>query len=271
MCDCHGKDENGNTWSYKDRLQWPSLYQKYFSVMKTPINVDSSCVQNVIGNGLTMFWSNHQLVKSVENINYIQYDCLNQDSYVHYQDKKFVLLQWHYHASAENTVDNLYYPMEVHFVHGYENPNTNTTEILVVALHIKVAENPSQESVLCKNLINNFGKEVAFDLSSYNQLPKFHLYRWIGSLTIPPFTNSLLFNLWSPQDLQDEYIKTGIQGDELILFNKFFSDSRDLITNEYAKNRCAKPLEENFLRVQSVTPQITINDELGVSSCLTKK
>jgi hypothetical protein len=73
MCDCHAKDEYGNSWSYKDRLQWPSMYQKYFSVMKTPINVDTTCVQNITGNGLTMNWSQEQHVKSVENINYISF------------------------------------------------------------------------------------------------------------------------------------------------------------------------------------------------------
>ena len=254
MCDCCAVDKKGNTWSYQDRLDWPRLYKKYFSTMKTPIDIDNSQGKiintDIDINNLQMNWSKNQKVYSVPNQNYIQYNCLSEDSYITLNNDKYNLLQFHFHASAENTINKMYYPMEVHFVHGYTD-ESKIQKLVVIALHLEQTRIPNEVSPLTVNLVENYDKEVEFNLSIYNELPNETFYRWLGSLTIPPFSNNLLFNLWTVNDVKYKF-PVGISPNNLYNFNHFFADSRDLITNEYKENREALPLKDNFLAVSVI-------------------
>lgn len=255
MCDCHFKNKDGSSWSYKDRLQWPSLYKKYFSVMKTPIDIDNSKGKVIYVNkddkNLKMYWSDQQDVYSVPNTNFIQYDCTSDKSYVMYENKKYTLRQFHFHSAAENTINRLYYPMEVHFVHSYVEKDSNIQVFLVIGMHLQLTKNPTQLAPFAKQLVENYNKNVVFDLSSYNSLPDTKFYRWLGSLTTPPFSNSIQFNLWTVDDTKFNFA-VGIHPTNLYHFNRFFSDSRDLITDEYKQNREAAVLDNNYLAVTVV-------------------
>ena len=127
--------------------------------------------------------------------------------------------------------------MEAHAVHSYVNEITGEVENLVIGMHFKLIEdnNPQERSLLTKNLINNYGKEVVLDLSVYNNLTQNNFYRWLGTLTTPPFTENIIFNLFSPNDVTN--IPLGIRNSDIINYNRFFGDSRDLITDQYKLNR----------------------------------
>ena len=38
-------------------------------------------------------------------------------NYVNFKGKKYIFTQFHFHSSAENRIDNVILPMEIHFVH----------------------------------------------------------------------------------------------------------------------------------------------------------
>lgn len=254
MCDCCAKDKNGSSWSYEDRVNWPKLYKKYYSVMKTPIDIDTSQGKiintNIDDQKLDINWSDNQKVYSVPNNNFIQYNCLSEDSYLLYDNNKYVLSQFHFHSASENTINRVYYPMEVHFVHIYDD-GSGIQKFLVIGFHLEQTKNIDNIAPITKKLLENFGKETVFDLSIYNQLPTENFYRWLGSLTTPPFSNSILFNLWTVDDVKHKF-PVGIHPNNLYNFNNFFSSSRDIITDTYKENRQALPLESNFLAVTRI-------------------
>ena len=144
--------------------------------------------------------------------------------------------------------------MECHAVHSYVNEKTGEVENLVIGIHFKMIEdNDSKErSLLTKNLINNYDKEVVLDLSIYNNLTQNNFYRWLGTLTTPPFSENIIFNLFSPSDVTN--IPLGIRNNDIINYNNFFGDSKDLITDEYKLNRRYNHnlKSENVLAVERV-------------------
>ena len=252
MCDCHFKNKDGSSWSYDQRVKWPELYRKYFSVMKTPININNDQGKilyiNKDDRNLKMYWSNEQDVYSIPNTNFIQYDCTNDKSYVMYDNKKYILRQFHFHSAAENTINRVYQPIEVHFVHSFVNEKSGIEVFLVIGMHLQITKNQEELAPFAKQLLENYDKNVVFDLSIYNTLPETKFYRWLGSLTTPPFSNNIQFNLWSVDDTKFNFL-VGIHPNNLYNYNTLFSDSRDLITDEYKQNREAAPLDTNYLAV----------------------
>ena len=254
MCDCRFHEKNGSLWSYKNRSNWLSTYQKYSSIFKTPINIESNFLENLIDDKMEINWSSKQKLYSYPNSNFIQYNPVGEvESHVLLKGKKYYLSNIHFHSSAENTVDRLYYPMEAHAVHVHINPSNDEQEFLVIGLQFNLIENKNkiEQSLLAKNLINNYGKEIVLDLSIYNNLTKNNFYRWLGTLTTPPFSEDIIFNLWTPDNVDN--IKMGILFEDSINYNRFFGDSRDKITDEYKLNRRYNSLKkENILVVKNV-------------------
>jgi carbonic anhydrase len=107
------------------------------------------------------------------------------------------LLQFHFHAPSENTVDGLYHDMEAHLVHRSEHG-----ESLVLAQFFDVGgrmpnpyfaefweDFPAQ--------LGTFSEDVRID-SPYDMLPNGtseSYYTWTGSLTTPPCTTGLTWIL----------------------------------------------------------------------------
>lgn len=93
---------------------------------------------------------------------------------------KFILKQYHFHNPSEHKINNKRYPMEVHFVHTYED------QILVIGFFIKDSNTfgPLDSSISTKN----FNNEISTNIShkGFNQF-----YYYPGSLTTPPFTNNV--------------------------------------------------------------------------------
>ena len=117
MCDCRLKTDYKQ--SYDNQETWKN-YRDYYSVYKTPININTSKVL-VDTNQLKINWSSTQLTHSEPTTKFVQYTCLDNSSYVLYNENRYNLLQFHFHNSSENTKDGVYYPVEVHFVHYYKN------------------------------------------------------------------------------------------------------------------------------------------------------
>jgi len=93
---------------------------------------------------------------------------------------KFILKQFHFHNPSEHKINNKRYPMEVHFVHTFED------QILVIGFFIKDSNTigPLDSAISTQN----FDTEVLNKISDkhFNQF-----YYYPGSLTTPPFTNNV--------------------------------------------------------------------------------
>lgn len=247
MCDC--RCFHTANWSYDNQHDW-TQYKNYYSVNKTPINVNTSVVIKD-NNKISIHYSNKQLVYSIPNNKYIEYVCETEDSYLLYNNKKYILDQFHFHNSSENTKDGVYYPLECHFVHKYTDEITNDVSTLVIGLLFKISDINSSE--ITHNIVENFDSRVIFNLQIYNDLIKNKYYQFIGSLTVPPFTPNIIWNLFFYDDIENN-IYLNISNKDYDNYLKFFSNNKANFLSYVNKNREALPLSNNFLALKVITP-----------------
>jgi carbonic anhydrase len=107
-----------------------------------------------------------------------------------FADKKYHLVQFHFHTPAENVMDNKTYPMEIHFVHQSDNG-----DLAVIAVFVtKGAENPAIEEII-KNIPSTEKIPVTVKGERINPIDLMpqdkNYYQFAGSLTTPPCTEGL--------------------------------------------------------------------------------
>lgn len=105
--------------------------------------------------------------------------------------KKYELIQFHFHTPSEHVIHGKHYPMEAHLVHKGEHG-----QLAVVAVLI----DEGKENAFIKTLWSNFPKEVGkvhivpdIKISASQLLPKntTAYYTYPGSLTTPPCTENV--------------------------------------------------------------------------------
>jgi carbonic anhydrase len=100
--------------------------------------------------------------------------------------KAYALVQFHFHAPSEHTVDGEHYPMEMHFVHQAEDGALAVLGVLVE----EGAPNPGV-APLWAQLAEAPGTETMVELRAEFAEPVFPgvgtgFYHYVGSLTTPP-------------------------------------------------------------------------------------
>lgn len=115
---------------------------------------------------------------------------------------KFNFYQVHWHTPSENTIDGRSFPLEAHFVHQFNDPSLVGTyhRLAVVALLYTLGD--------CNPFLDHFWSQFpsmkgmgaytgpAIDLDQVLQDELSHgYYHWYGSLTTPPCTEGVSWNL----------------------------------------------------------------------------
>lgn len=104
--------------------------------------------------------------------------------------------QFHFHTPSEHQLDGITYPMEMHMVHTLEGDSSNNPYYLVMAVLFKEGE----ESTFINDFLgaipeeaNTINPEKRFvsvrDLLLHENLAEYYCY--LGSLTTPPYTESV--------------------------------------------------------------------------------
>jgi carbonic anhydrase len=105
---------------------------------------------------------------------------------------EYELAQFHFHGPAEHTVGGRTFPLELHLVH-----KTSAGKLAVIGVLVTTGdENPAFTSVLA-NLpsAENVGKAIG-DIDPSKMLPSLRAtYRYTGSLTTPPCTEGVAWNV----------------------------------------------------------------------------
>lgn len=105
--------------------------------------------------------------------------------------KAYALLQFHFHAPSEHTVDGRHLPMEMHFVHQADDGALAVVGVLVeegapnpgvAPLWAQLAEVPGTETMV--ELRAEFAEPVFPDVGS-------GFYHYVGSLTTPPCSENV--------------------------------------------------------------------------------
>ena len=207
----HKEDCDHVHWSHHEGEDgpenWKNLCDGFMSCggeAQSPINIISS--EAVGENDLTPFELKYasSKVDIINNGHTVQFNTTGENSLL-IGDKEYKLLQFHYHATSEHTIDGNYYPLEVHFVHRHSD-----TDFAVLGVMIEEGE---ENELFAKYLEQfpvskgNYASEDIFELK--NLFPaNLNYYYYSGSLTTPPCSEVVnWYVLKTPLKASKEQIK----------------------------------------------------------------
>uniref|UniRef100_A0A0A0LAM4 Carbonic anhydrase n=1 Tax=Cucumis sativus TaxID=3659 RepID=A0A0A0LAM4_CUCSA len=109
----------------------------------------------------------------------------------------YLLQQAHWHSPSEHTLNGRRYDLEVHLVHQSSNPNAKYP-IAVVGFFYKIGRPDSFLSKLNRKIkALNEKKEIKAGIINPRWIKNggMKYYRYIGSLTVPPCTEGVIWNI----------------------------------------------------------------------------
>lgn len=193
---------SASEWNYKEQDKWHIIHGKH----QSPINIDSSIAKNYDGK----IWNNFEsanVTNVLDNGHSIVANIDNAHSLI--DNREFKLLQFHFHASSEHTLNNEYAPMEVHFVHQSESGRYAVLGVFLV----EGRENESFSKIL-KLIDKNKSDKVDLTLLLPDNKTFYH---YLGSLTTPPLVENVEWYVYeTPVELSKKQIET---------FKKYYSDN----------------------------------------------
>jgi len=165
---------------------------------QSPINIIST-VNEAGKHTITLYFKDE--VNKIENLGHtIQLD-FQEGSSITQDDTTFNFKQCHFHTPSEHLVDGMTFPMEMHIVNIMPQADKSTRpEYLVIGVLFKVGK----ENKFLSDFLNAIPKEehTSGDLKTgtvklsdlFGTIPqeiKGHYYHYRGSLTTPPYTESV--------------------------------------------------------------------------------
>jgi len=166
---------------------------------QSPINI-LSFTDNTRGMHNITFHFNDK-IKAVENLGHtVQLD-VSQGSTVTIDGETFDFKQMHFHTPSEHLIDGVTYPMEMHMVHTLQGQKEGEeTEYLVIGVLFKMGEQSAfidefigaiPKEAHTKNEVVTGVVKVADLISEKPEDVLDSYYHYMGSLTTPPYTESV--------------------------------------------------------------------------------
>lgn len=165
---------------------------------QSPINIISSANEGGKHN-ITLYFKDE--VNKIENLGHtIQLD-FQEGSTIMQDDTTFAFKQCHFHTPSEHLIDGMTFPMEMHIVNLMPNEDKNATpQYLVIGVLFK----EGKENKFIADFLNAIPKEehetaalkagtvkMADLVGAIPKEIKGHYYSYRGSLTTPPYTESV--------------------------------------------------------------------------------
>lgn len=122
-------------------------------------------------------------------------------------DIRYELVQFHFPAPSEHTIDGEHRPLEAHFVH-----KSADGELAVVSLLAEEGEHSSPFDLIVGSLPSGPGdsrhlEDLQLDLNELRPLPQ-RYFRYEGSLTTPPCTEGVTWIVFAePREMSPEQIE----------------------------------------------------------------
>ncbi|MEL7006114.1 MAG: carbonic anhydrase family protein, partial [Bacteroidota bacterium] len=147
----------------------------------------------------TFYKSSKETVAYLGHTVQVEYD---PGSIVVFDGKPYDFKQFHFHTPSEHHVDGITYPLEMHMVHtcAHRETDTDKPQYLVISILFKEGEE--------NEFLNEFLSEIPTTEGEVFELPdKFvdvddlldhrvdNFYYYLGSLTTPPFTESVNWSI----------------------------------------------------------------------------
>lgn len=183
------KDCNEVHWSHHEGEEgpenWKNLCDGFVSCggqAQSPIDIVTTLTTE--GENLKPFDIKYasSTVDIINNGHTVQFN-MHGENTVTIQDKEYKLLQFHYHANSEHTIDGNYYPLEVHFVHKHSD-----TDFAVIGIMFQEGDENNLFTSYLANFPTEKGKFESEELINIGELMPENMsyYHYSGSLTTPP-------------------------------------------------------------------------------------
>ena len=207
----HKKDCKDVHWSHhkgKDGPEnWKNLCDGFAECggkSQSPIDIVTKLVAKSNDLKAPKFNYGKTKVNIINNSHTVQFN-VDDGSTVNLNGKEYQLLQFHYHASSEHTIDGKYFPLEAHFVHKHSDTDYAVIGIMYVE---------GKENELFKKYLDKFPTEKGeyksdelIDLLSLLPDNKSYYY-YSGSLTTPPCSEVVTwYVLKNPLEASKEQIE----------------------------------------------------------------
>ncbi len=184
------KAEHKVHWGYEgEATKWDKLDAENFicsmGKRQSPVDIESSKTKKLSLQSIFFDYKPTNL-EIVNNGHTIQINVSN-GSMALIGGKEYKLLQFHFHAPSEHTVDSKSYPMEAHLVHKAEDG-----ELAVIGVFMDLKEHSEFFETIFANMpkeANKTFKSDSLKIDVTDILPNDRkFYHYIGSLTTPPCT-----------------------------------------------------------------------------------
>ncbi len=177
------------SWSYKKGTNGPNNWKNLCADFATcggkiqsPIDIVVNNVAKPDGAAKPVFKYDKSKVNVTNNGHTVVFN-VDANNTLTVGTKEYQLLQFHYHALSEHTINGKHFPLEVHFVHKH----SDKAYLVIGAMYVEGKENELLKKYLDKfpTKKGNYTSEESFDL--FSLLPKNkNYYNYNGSLTTPP-------------------------------------------------------------------------------------
>ena len=167
--------------------------------MQSPINIRSFKERTSNGHQITLNYKDE--IKAVENLGHtVQLD-FKAGSTASYEGIKYDFKQMHFHTPSEHLIDGMTFPMEMHIVSTEPLKDKNTTpHYLVLGILFKEGKNnkfldeflnkiPKAEHTLAPLEVGAVKLDDLLYSKELNDVKNF--YHYLGSLTTPPYTQTV--------------------------------------------------------------------------------
>ncbi|MBF0538263.1 MAG: carbonic anhydrase family protein [Nitrospirae bacterium] len=186
--------EHAAHWSYEGK-EGPEHWGEFSEVCKTGKGQSPIDLPKEVKTPTKSIGFNYKPgpIKTLNNGHTIQVS-VAPGSTVTIDGKRYELLQFHFHSPSEHEVGGIPYDMELHLVH-----KNDKGELAVVGVFMKEGKENPVVKAIWYNLSDKVGVEKPVEglkLNPADLLPAdYTLYRYSGSLTTPPCSEKVSWNV----------------------------------------------------------------------------
>ncbi|MFZ2726281.1 MAG: carbonic anhydrase family protein [Methylococcaceae bacterium] len=219
-------------WTYDEQLDWgalenadptvtkiPELYpfaqcglgqkQSPIDISRLSTNTQLNPIKtNYTATGLSISNNGHTIKVNMPSVANVNHSMIGRES--------FELLQFHFHAPSEHTINGKTFPLELHFVHGTPNGKLAVLGVLIKAGMANAEFQKILDNAPTLASVTNTPANETIDPSALlPQSRKF--YSYAGSLTTPPCTEGV-----------DWYVLTRpieVSSEQLAQFEALYADN----------------------------------------------
>lgn len=224
-------------WTYEGEegpLHWGELDPSY-AVCGTGQNQSPIDVTNSLEQDLTNISFHYQPSKlNILNNGHTVQVNYDSGSYIELDNTRYDLLQFHYHAPSEHTLEGESFPAELHIVHRNADGNLAVVGVLLMEGSENAAYQPFISNLPAEQTdVGDAGVEI----NATELLPPMGTtFRYSGSLTTPPCTEGIHWLLMTNP--------TELSADQLTALDSLF---------EGGNNRPVQPINDRTL-IEDSTP-----------------